>query len=285
MNERLFALLQYPLPHHLLSRLMQKFTRLEIAPLTRWMISTFVRRYRVNLDEAADSNINAYPSFNRFFTRALKADARSIVSAPEQLACPVDGAVSQAGNITQNRLFQAKGHEYTLNALLGGDEKLAAEFVDGSFATIYLSPRDYHRIHMPYAGRLRRTLYVPGRLFSVNSATARQVPGLFARNERLVCIFDTPHGAMAVILVGALFVGSMETVWAGEASRKAAQTDYSNAGISLARGQEMGRFNMGSTVILLFGKDAVALDKTLQADAPVRLGQLLGSWQTRVEVI
>ena len=278
MNERLFALLQYPLPHHALSRLVQKLTRLEIAPLAHWIIRTFVRRYQVNMQEAANADIQSYPSFNSFFTRALKPGARPVVSTPAQLACPVDGAVSQAGRIDGNSLFQAKGHDYTLEALLGGDAALATEFSNGSFATIYLSPRDYHRIHMPDTGRLRRTLYVPGRLFSVNSATTRQVPGLFARNERLICIFDTPNGAMAVILVGALFVGSMETVWGGEASKAAAQADFSHTNITLQRGEEMGRFNMGSTVILLFGENAMQLDSGMCADQPVRLGQLLGTW-------
>lgn len=284
MNERLFALLQYPLPHHLLSRLMQGLTLLQFAPLTRWMISTFVRRYRVNLEEAADSNVAAYPSFNHFFTRALKPGTRSIVSDKHALACPVDGAVSQAGNIRNTLLLQAKGHDYTLEALLGGDANLAAEFSNGTFATIYLSPRDYHRIHMPDTGRLRRTLFVPGRLFSVNGATARQVPGLFARNERLVCIFDTTHGPMAVILVGALFVGSMETVWEGLITApmlpgaQVIDQDKTNAHITLERGAEMGRFNMGSTVILLFGEQAMQLDSALCEGQPVRLGQRLGVW-------
>lgn len=293
MNERLFALLQYPLPHHFLSRLMWLLTRLQMGALTHWMIATFVRYFRVNMDEAADSNVSAYASFNQFFTRALKPGVRAIASGAGQLACPVDGAVSQAGAIDGNRVFQAKGHDYTLEALLGGDTALAAEFSNGTFATIYLSPRDYHRIHMPDTGRLRRMLFVPGRLFSVNSATARQVPGLFARNERLVCIFDTTHGPMAVILVGALFVGSMETVWDGPTSQTSWQTpnrspafpDVKHAdfqktetSITLERGMEMGRFNMGSTVILLFGKNAMQLDSALRENQPVKLGQLLGEW-------
>ena len=284
MNERLFALLQYPLPHHFLSRLMWLLTRLQMGVLTHWMIATFVRHFRVNMDEAADSNVSAYASFNKFFTRALKPGVRAIVSGNGQLACPVDGTISQAGAIHQNRLFQAKGHDYTLESLLGGDTALAAEFANGTFATIYLSPRDYHRIHMPDAGRLRRTLFVPGRLFSVNSATARQVPGLFARNERLVCIFDTTHGPMAVILVGALFVGSMETVWDGAIAppwlpgAKPVDTQKTGANITLERGMEMGRFNMGSTVILLFGENAMQLDSALRESQPVKLGQLLGEW-------
>lgn len=285
MNERLFALLQYPLPHHFLSRLMWLLTRLQMGALTHWMITTFVRRFRVNMHEAADSHVSAYASFNQFFTRALKPGMRTIVTGDRQLACPVDGAVSQAGAIDGNRIFQAKGHDYTLESLLAGDTALAAEFTNGTFATIYLSPRDYHRIHMPDAGRLRRTLFVPGRLFSVNCATARQVPGLFARNERLVCIFDTAHGAMAVILVGALFVGSMETVWDGAIAppwlpgAKPVDTQKTDANITLERGMEMGRFNMGSTVILLFGEHAMQLDSAMREDQPVKLGQLLGMWR------
>lgn len=293
MKDRLFVLLQYPLPHHFLSRLVMLLTRLKMGPLTRWMISFFVRRYNVKLDEAAETSIAAYPSFNNFFTRALKPGARPIVGGEREIACPVDGAVSQAGAIERDRLLQAKGHDYTLEALLGGDAELAQEFANGSFATIYLSPRDYHRIHMPDAGRLRRMLYVPGRLFSVNTATARQVPGLFARNERMVCVFDTAHGPMAVILVGALFVGSMETVWGGppvwinlhepnkphrHAGAKYADYSLHPDLVTLARGDEMGRFNMGSTVILLFAENAMRLDAAMREGEPVRLGQLLGVW-------
>jgi phosphatidylserine decarboxylase len=268
-------------------------TRVEIGPLKNWMISYFVRRYSINLDEVAEASLSAYPSFNSFFTRALKPGMRPVVDGERQLACPVDGTVSQAGAIEQDRLFQAKGHDYTLEALLGGDAALAQEFANGTFATIYLSPRDYHRIHMPDAGRLRRVLYVPGRLFSVNTITARQVPGLFARNERMVCIFDTAHGPMAVIPVGALFVGSMETVWGGPPAwinlhgparphphPGAKYWDYTQhpTPVALARGEEMGRFNMGSTVILLFAEKAMQLDAAMRAGEPVRLGQLLGEW-------
>lgn len=288
MNERLFALIQYPLPHHLLSRLMWMLTRLQMGTLTRWMIAAFVRHFRVNMNDAADSNVSAYASFNQFFTRALKPGVRTSVSGNGQLACPVDGAISQAGAIHQDRVFQAKGHDYSLTTLLGGESKLAEEFSNGVFATIYLSPRDYHRIHMPDTGRLRRTLFVPGRLFSVNSATARQVPELFARNERLVCIFDTTHGPMAVILVGALFVGSMETVWDGAIAppwlpgAKPVDTQKTDANITLKRGMEMGRFNMGSTVILLFGENAMQLDSAMRESQPVQLGQLMGTWNSAV---
>ena len=293
MKERLFVLLQYPLPHHFLSRLVMLLTRVEFRPLKSWMISHFVRRFGISLDEVAEPALAAYPSFNSFFTRALKPGARPIVGGEREIACPVDGAVSQAGAIEQDRVFQAKGHDYTLEALLGGDAALAREFANGSFATIYLSPRDYHRIHMPEAGRLRRMLYVPGRLFSVNAATARQVPGLFARNERMVCVFDTAHGPMAVILVGALFVGSMETVWGGppmwinlhdphkpHPHPGAKYADYTRPEdhVALARGEEMGRFNMGSTVIVLFAEKAMRLDAAMRAGQAVKVGQRLGEW-------
>jgi phosphatidylserine decarboxylase len=293
MKDRLFVLLQYPLPHHLLSRIVRGLTRLPLGPLLRPLLVLFVRHFRVDLDEAADSSLASYPTFNRFFTRALRPSARPIVGGESQIACPVDGTVSQAGAIESNRLFQAKGHDYTLEALLGGDTALAKEFISGAFATIYLSPRDYHRIHMPEGGRLRRMVYVPGRLFSVNAVTTRQVPGLFARNERLVCVFDTAHGPMAVILVGALFVGSMETVWDGPAERtawraqavstlapgvKVADCLESGKNVVLKRGDELGRFNMGSTVILLFAERAMRLDAAIRAERPVKLGQLLGEW-------
>jgi len=293
MKDRLFVLLQYPLPHHFLSRLVLRLTRLEIRPLKNWMIAYFVRRFAVNLDEAAETSPAAYPSFNSFFTRALRPGMRPIAGGAHEIACPVDGTISQAGAIAQNRLFQAKGHDYSLEALLGGDVKLAEEFANGTFATIYLSPRDYHRIHMPEAGRLRRMLYIPGRLFSVNAVTVRGVPGLFARNERMVCVFDTAQGPMAVIPVGALFVGSMETAWDGLSSDTAwdgplTPTPYSGAkyadfsrreqAVLLARGEEMGRFNMGSTVILLFAQNAMQLDAAIREGRPVKLGQRLGEW-------
>jgi len=293
MKDRLFVLLQYPLPHHFLSRLVLRLTRLEIRPLKNWMIAYFVRRFAVNLDEAAETSPAAYPSFNSFFTRALRPGMRPIAGGAHEIACPVDGTISQAGAIAQNRLFQAKGHDYSLEALLGGDVKLAEEFANGTFATIYLSPRDYHRIHMPEAGRLRRMLYIPGRLFSVNAVTVRGVPGLFARNERMVCVFDTAQGPMAVIPVGALFVGSMETVWGSPPAWinlhghnkphrhpgvKYADYTLHPDPITLARGEEMGRFNMGSTVILLFAENAMRLDSAMREGEPVRLGQLLGEW-------
>ena len=293
MKDRLFVLLQYPLPHHFLSRLVMLLTRVEIRPVKNWMISYFVRRFSINLDEAAETSPAAYPSFNSFFTRALKPGVRPVVAGTHEIACPVDGAVSQAGAIEKDRLYQAKGHDYSLEALLGGDQKLAAEFAGGTFATIYLSPRDYHRIHMPEAGRLRRMLYIPGRLFSVNTTTVRQVPGLFARNERMVCVFDTAHGPMAVIPVGALFVGSMQTVWDGLPSNTAWDgpltpprhpgtkcADFGQREISLARGAEMGRFNMGSTVIVLFARNSMRLDRAMREGEAVKVGQLLGSWNT-----
>jgi phosphatidylserine decarboxylase precursor len=293
MKDRLFVLLQYPLPHHFLSRLVMLLTRVKTRPVKNWMIAYFVRRFDIRLDEVAETSLAAYPSFNSFFTRALKPGVRPIVGGEREIACPVDGAVSQAGAIEKDRLYQAKGHDYTLEALLGGDAGLAKEFANGTFATIYLSPRDYHRIHMPEAGRLRRMLYVPGRLFSVNAVAVRRVPELFARNERMVCMFDTAHGPMAVILVGALFVGSMETVWGGppmwinlhephkphrHAGAKYADYSLNAEPVALARGDEMGRFNMGSTVILLFAENAMQLDAAMRAGQPVKLGQRLGEW-------
>jgi phosphatidylserine decarboxylase len=284
MKERLFVLLQYPLPHHFLSRLVLLLTHLKLGVVTRWMIAYFVRRFDVNVEEAAVPSIEAYPSFNSFFTRALKPGVRPIVSGEGQVACPVDGTVSQAGAIDRDRLLQAKGHDYTLEALLGGDATLAGEFANGSFATLYLSPRDYHRIHMPDTGQLRSVLYVPGRLFSVNRATTGLVPGLFARNERMVCVFDTAHGAMAVVLVGALFVAGMETVWGGPHSniwwRGARHADYTTSPqrFTYQRGEEIARFNMGSTVIVLFPQHAMKLAGSLRAGEPVRMGQLLGVW-------
>lgn len=280
--DKLKGFYQYPLPHHLLSRLMHRFTRLRIGfiyrPFTRW----FIKQFKVNLGEALHTDLNHYRSFNEFFTRELKPDARSIVSEKNELACPVDGMVSQAGEIKGDTLFQAKGHEYSLQELLGGSAELASQFTDGEFATIYLSPKDYHRIHMPIDGKLTEMVHVPGRLFSVSPATARSVPRLFARNERVVCLFDTEIGPVAMILVGAIFVASIETVWSGEVTPPTRGTvkhwKYTapEHNVFLKKGEEMGRFNMGSTVIMLYGKDAMEWADTVKAEAPTRMGELLG---------
>jgi phosphatidylserine decarboxylase len=271
---RLYVASQYPLPQHALSALVFRLTRLRLGALTRLAIRAFVRVFRVDLAEAAEPDPGAYPSFNAFFTRALRADARPLPAAPDQVLSPVDGAVSQAGTIDGGRLVQAKGWTYSLHGLLGGDDALAESFRGGLFATLYLSPRDYHRIHMPIDGRLRRMIHVPGRLFSVNPTTAAAVPDLFARNERVVCQFDTALGPLAVILVGAIFVGSIETVWAGRITpprgRGIRTTDYGDDGPRLSRGDELGRFNMGSTVILLLPAGSVQWSPDLQPEAAVR---------------
>lgn len=286
-GERLFALLLTVLPHHLLSKAMYGITRCTWAPLKDRLIRWAVTHYRIDLDEVEHDAPEDFPSFNAFFTRSLLPEARPVDTASGSIVSPVDGEVSQAGPIEIDRLLQAKGHDFTLEALLG-DPALAAPFVGGRFATLYLSPRDYHRIHMPLDGRLQRMIHVPGRLFSVNQGTARAVPNLFARNERIVNLFDTPAGPMALIMVGAIFVGSMDTVWAGTvapAERRVTRWRYggvTETPIHLSKGDEMGRFNMGSTVILLFGKDRVAWDGMLAPGTRVRVGQHIGSQVTAV---
>lgn len=280
---RIFSLIQYLLPHHLLSRLMYLITRSEWRPFKDLIIRNVIDIYAVDMDQAADPVPSHYRSFNDFFTRALRPDARPIAKTKDALVSPVDGALSQAGQILDGRIFQAKGHDFSLNELLGGDPKATEMFAGGSFATIYLSPRDYHRIHMPVTGTLKKMIHIPGRLFSVNPATTRNIPRLFSRNERIVNLFDTEAGPMALIMVGAIFVASMDTVWAGTVTPKSRRTtswEYgrqSTAAIKLQRGQEMGRFNMGSTVILLFGKEAVELSTELQPESRLQMGQQIGS--------
>lgn len=276
------ALPQYLMPGHLVSRLIHAFTRQRHAGIKNHFTDWFVNHFKVNMDEALESDPHAYENFNAFFTRALKPGARPIVEGENELACPVDGAVSQARAIEGGRIFQAKGHDYSLEQLLGGSAERAAPFLGGSFATIYLSPRDYHRIHMPITGTLSEMVHVPGRLFSVNPATTRVIPGLFARNERVVSIFETEAGPMAIVKVGAVNVGSVETVWAGEVTPPAGRIVRSwhyegDQAITLQKGEEMGRFNMGSTVIVVFGPDAVEWTESIQPGAPVRLGQLLAT--------
>lgn len=275
---------QYLIPKRLLSRLMYALTRSHWHIWKTWQIDWFIRRYRVDMSLAKNPDPHSYASFNKFFTRELRADARTVASGINEIACPVDGSVSQIGAIDETRIFQAKGHDYSIEELLGGSAACAKPFKGGHFATLYLSPKDYHRIHMPLRGRLREMIYVPGRLFGVNVRTASVVPGLFARNERVICIFDTAAGPMALILVGALFVASMETVWAG-AVTSPSQTvihtwDYSNAAVPiiLERGAEMGRFNMGSTVILLFGADRACWNPSLTAGTAIQMGQALGEF-------
>jgi phosphatidylserine decarboxylase len=276
------ALPQYLMPGHLVSRVIHAFTRSRNTTIKNRFTDWFVKHFRVNMEEALESDPHAYENFNAFFSRALKPGVRPIVEGKGALACPVDGAVSQARAIEGGRIFQAKGHDYSLEQLLGGSAERAAPFHGGSFATIYLSPRDYHRIHMPLAGTLREMVHVPGRLFSVNPATTRVIPGLFARNERVVSLFDTAVGPMAMVKVGAVNVGSIETVWAGEVTPPAGRVVRSwhydgGEAITLEKGEEMGRFNMGSTVIVVFGPGAVEWSDAIQPGAPVRLGQLLAT--------
>jgi phosphatidylserine decarboxylase len=277
--DRISAWLQGVLPQHTLARIVYALARSRTPWLKNVLIRAFVRAFHVDLSDAELTEPTAYPTFNAFFTRALAPGARALPVAPELLACPVDGAISQAGAIDGERLFQAKGQGYTLRALLADDVALAERFRDGSFATIYLAPHNYHRIHMPDAGTLRETIYVPGRLYSVNAGTARAVPSLFARNERVVCLFDTAAGPLALVLVGALIVGSMETVWQGEIRarpRRVTRWPCVEPRLELARGAELGRFNVGSTVIVLYARARVQWDRAIRAGAPVRLGQLLG---------
>ncbi|AVS68893.1 phosphatidylserine decarboxylase [Paracidovorax avenae] len=279
MPDRLAVLPQYLLPKRALTSLAGRFASARAGTRTTAAIRRFVARYKVDMSEAENPDIASYATFNNFFTRALRAGARPIADAPA--VCPVDGAVSQFGRIDRDQIFQAKGHRYSTTALLGGDAQEAARFADGSFATIYLSPRDYHRIHMPCDGRLRRMIYVPGTLFSVNPLTARGVPGLFARNERVVCLFDTPLGSMALVLVGATIVGSMATVWHGTVNppRTAGlrQWTYEDGPeVLLRKGEEMGRFMLGSTVVLLFEPGALRFADTWEPARAVRLGEPMG---------
>ena len=268
---------QYLLPKQWLTRFAGRIAAAEAGALTTALIRWFIRRYHVDMDEAADPDPASYGSFNAFFTRALRADARPLARA--DLICPVDGSVSQFGRIDGERIFQAKGHDYTVRALLGGDAALAARFTGGHFATLYLSPKDYHRIHMPCAGTLRRMLHVPGDLFSVNPATVAGVPGLFARNERVVCLFDGEHGPFAIVLVGATIVGSMATVWHGLVNPprpgRVREWDYGDAPVRLAQGAEMGRFQLGSTVVILWPSGPLRFDAALAPGLPVRLGQAM----------
>ncbi len=274
---RLFAWLQYILPQHGLSRLILWATRVRAPWFKNFTIRGFLKLYRVDMSEAADSDPYSYGSFNEFFTRALKDGARPIAADEHAIASPVDGRVSEAGAIEGERLLQAKGRDYTLTELLAA-QPWANRFRGGTFATIYLAPFNYHRIHMPVAGKLRETVFVPGRLFSVNAATAQHVPRLFARNERVLTLFDSDFGQFAVVLVGALNVGSMSTVWAGDIT-PAPRREISRVpspGISLTKGAELGRFNMGSTVILLFEPGRARWNSPVSAGYEVRLGQSLG---------
>lgn len=277
-----FIVLQHLLPKRALTERVGQLARARAGAATTAAIRAFIRRYRVDMSEAADPRPEAYTSFNDFFTRALREGVRPMALA--DWICPVDGAVSQLGPIEAGQIFQAKGQTYDCRRLLGEDSA-AAVFEDGDFATIYLSPRDYHRIHMPCAGELRRMIHVPGSLYSVNPATARAIPGLFARNERVVCHFETAHGPLALVLVGATIVGSMATVWHGQVNpprpREPRHWHYAPGEVRLAQGQEMGRFLLGSTVILLWPRGIARLNPDWEAQRPVRLGQAMAQGMKR----
>ena len=278
ISDALFVLLQHLLPQHLLSRLVGKLARSENPTIKTLFINTFMKRFDIDLSEAEVQDPEEFSSFNAFFTRALKAGARPL--ADSDVVSPADGAISQIGHIRGSDLLQAKGQYFSLHDLLGGDATLTSEFINGDFATIYLSPRDYHRVHMPATGTLRKTIYVPGKLFSVNQTTSENVPGLFARNERLVCVFDTELGPMAVILVGAMIVAAIETVFAGQVtplSPNIHQQEYGQREpLVLEKGAELGRFSLGSTAIVLFGAKQCQWLKNLHAGSGVRMGEALG---------
>ena len=278
--QRAFIGLQYLLPQHFLSGIVRWAAHCRVRFVRTALIRTFLRHYPVDLAEAARSEVADYESFNDFFTRRLRLGARAHDPDPRAALCPVDGTVSQAGAIEGDTLLQAKGLHYSAAALLGGDAGLAAEFAGGSFATLYLAPHNYHRIHMPLPGTLRVARFVPGDLFSVNAATAQAVPGLFARNERIACVFDTPAGPLAVVLVGALFVGSMSLAWAGEIrSQRRGPYDLPahDPIIALDRGAELGWFNMGSTVVVLFGPRGPDIEPGIAEGRAVRVGERLAT--------
>ncbi len=279
MSDRFAVLPQYLMPKRLMTQFGGLVASMRGGPLTQAIIRRFVAHYQVDMAEAADPRIESYASFNDFFTRPLRDGARPI--APADFVCPVDAAISQFGPIEHDQIFQAKGHSYSTRALVGGDQQLAHLFDHGHFATLYLAPKDYHRIHMPCEGRLTRMIYVPGDLFSVNPLTARHVPGLFARNERVVCVFETPWGPFINVLVGATIVGSMATVWHGVVNpprtRGIREWRYDDQQIVLHKGQEMGRFLLGSTVVMLFPKNVVTFVPDWAPSRPVRLGQAMAT--------
>lgn len=279
MSDRLTVLLQHLLPKQRLTLAAGRVARARGGAVTRWLIRRFVARYRVDMGEAANPDIASYASFNDFFTRPLRDGVRPLARA--DFVCPVDGAISQLGAIDDHHIVQAKGHRFTTTALVGGDAALAAQFRHGSFANLYLSPRDYHRLHMPCTGRLVRMIHIPGSLFSVNPATARGVPDLFARNERVVCVFESAeHGPFVMVLVGATIVGSMATVWHGVVNARRTgvpgEWSYEDQDIVLEQGAEMGRFLLGSTIVLLFRQGAIAFERSWAPARPVRLGERMG---------
>lgn len=275
---RLTVYMQYCVPQRGITAVMGWLARIRLPWLKNWMIRRFIRKYQIDMQLAVIENPEAYIDFNTFFIRQIKPALRPIVSGHEQIACPVDGTVAQIGAISQNQLLQAKGFYYYLETLLGGDNTLADLFNDGEFATLYLAPRDYHRVHMPLRGTLRKAIFVPGKLFSVNRMTSEMVPQLFSRNERLITLFDTPAGPMAVVLVGAMIVGNIQTVWMDQPikSNHPLTLPIPND-FTLEKGAELGHFKLGSTVIILFGKHKITWSPDIQADSTLRFGQLLGN--------
>jgi phosphatidylserine decarboxylase len=282
MRESLFVLMQYLIPQDWVSRLVGRLASSQQPFVRTLFIGWFAKRFSVNMAEAEKSDLSAYISFNEFFTRSLKADARPLSAGENDVICPADGVISQLGHIEQGKIFQAKGKDYSVEALLGADLALAQAFTGGCFATVYLSPRDYHRVHMPVSGRLRKMIYVPGKLFSVNKITSERVDSLFARNERLVCVFDTENGPMALVLVGAMIVAGIETIWSGHVCPNndlLFEVDYSDntSPVVLKKGDEMGRFKLGSTVVAVFGAGILDLNPDLAAGSAVNMGQKLGA--------
>jgi len=273
--DQLAVIPQYLMPKLAMTRLAGRLASAEWGAVTTWVIQRFVKRYKVNMSEAAHADPAHYKSFNEFFTRPLKDGARPLSNST--WVCPVDGAISQCGAIERDQIFQAKGHQYSTRALVGGDADLAAPFQNGQFATLYLSPRDYHRIHMPISGKLLRMIHVPGDLFSVNPTTARGVPGLFARNERVVCEFETEKGLMVLVLVGATIVGSMATVWHGQVNPPRPGTirewRYDTQDVRLQKGEEMGRFLLGSTVVMLFPANSIQFPADWTSTRPLQMGE------------
>jgi len=283
VSDRLPVLSQYLYPKQAMTTFAGKIANAKAGRITTAIIRWFVGRYNVNMSEAAEPDIARYPTFNAFFTRALRPGARPFADA--DFICPVDGSISQFGAIDDDRIIQAKNHHYSTVALVGGDRDLAAHFQDGSFATLYLSPKDYHRVHMPCAGRLTRMIFVPGSLFSVNPVTARGVPELFARNERVVCVFETEHGPFVLALVGATIVGSIETVWHGIVNPPGAhdvkEWQYRPQDWVFGKGDEMGRFSLGSTIVLLFPKERLRFNPEWAPERAVRLGEMMATTISR----
>lgn len=282
LPETLFALLQQVIPQHTLSRFVGKLAECREPAIKNRLIKAFVKHYQVDLSEAQVEDPEAFEHFNDFFTRALKTDARSICNEKNSIASPADGAVSELGDIELGSIMQAKGQYYSLMDLLAGDADACEQYLGGKFATIYLSPKDYHRLHMPIDGKLTKMTYVPGRLFSVNQATANKIPGVFARNERLICHFESEQGPFAMVLVGAMIVAAIETVWAGQVAPVTSTLHTVNypqktQNIELKKGEEMGRFKLGSTVILLFPEQINAWDENLKNGSPLKMGEMIGT--------